>query len=208
MEQARSVVKVNGTFLVSTDPQLTGEVNIYLEGQAYPRIGLFRDKNKIRNSLTGQLIRDDSASLKKSALNNGNGYQVYTVKSEKPFRKDTNLYVFKLPLIISGIDSWGLKTMSEKRESAFEIPARADESYQYTISLPADMKLITPEQRQHISNRAGEFLFEVKKDKGRIIINRSMKFSKILFSTEDYTDLKALMDGWNSAWNRVLVMGK
>jgi hypothetical protein len=207
-EPARSMVKVNGTFLISSDPQLTGEVNIYLEGQAYPRIGLFRDKNKIRNSLTGQLIRDDSASLKKSALNNGNGYQVYTVKNEKPFRKDTNLYVFRLPQIGSGIDSWGLKTLSEKRESAFEIPAKADEGYQFSLALPSDMKLITPEQRQNISNGAGVFQFEVKTEKGKVVVNRSLKFSKSRFSKEEYPALKALLDGWNSAWNRVLILGK
>jgi hypothetical protein len=201
----RQMVKVNGTFLVSSDPKLTGEVSIYLEGASYPRIGMFRDKQKIRTSLTGQLIKSDSVALKKTALNNENGYQVYTVQSDKPFRKDTNFFYFRLPVINSGVDSWNLKTMSEKRETSFEIPAKADESYNYTISLPVNLALHTAEKKQTISNKAGTFNFEVKSEKGKILVYKSIKFNEVVFQASDYPDLKILMDSWNNPWNRQVI---
>jgi len=201
----KQMIKTIGTFIVSSDPRLTGEVSMYFEGGVYPLAGLQRDKNRMRNSLSGNLIGNDTANLKVSTLNSENGFQTYIVQSVKPFRKDSNFYYFILPVVTSGIDSWGIKTLSQKRENPYEIPSMADESYSYTITLPASLACFTPDKKLSVSNKAGTFTWEVKNENGKLSVRRQLKFSERIFPATEYRDFKILMDYWNNMWYRQLI---
>ena len=199
------IIRVIGNFIVSSDPKLTGEVSIYLGGSVYPLAGLTRDKKKIKNALTGNLIKNDSANLKKNILNNENGFQSYIVQSDKPFKKDSGFFFFQLPVVNTGIEGWNIRTLSEKRETAYEIPSLADETYSYTFILPATFTLFTPENKQTISNKAGTYTWEVTNEKGKVSVKRSLKFNDPVIPVSVYPDLKILMDYWNNPWYKVLV---
>ena len=204
-ESPKQMVKVIGTIIVSSDPKLTGEISMYFEGGVYPYAGLQRDKKKMKNSLSGNLIGNDTINLKISTLNLENGFQTYIIQSEKPFRKDSNYYYFNLPMVNSGIENWGIKTLSQKRETPFEIPSIADEFYSFTITLPATLTCFTPSKKLVISNKAGTFEWEVKNDNGKLMLKRQLKFSQRVFSIPDYPDFKILMDYWNNPWYRQLI---
>jgi hypothetical protein len=106
----------------------------------------------------------------------------------------------------NGIESWGIKTLSQKRVTPYEIPSEADESYSYTMTLPAGMACFTPEKKLNISNRAGSFTWEVKNDGGKLTVRRQVRFSARIFSAAEYADFKALMDCWNNPWYRQVVI--
>jgi hypothetical protein len=204
-ENPKQVIKVIGNFILSSDPRLTGEISMYLDGSAYPAAGMARDKKRMKNSLSGNLIGSDSVNLKISTLNPENGYQTYIVQNDRPFRKDSVYHYFNLPAITSGIDAWSIKTLSQKRETPYEIPAEADESYSYAISLPAGLALFTPEKKVSVSNKAGSFSWEVKKEEGKMTVRRQVKFSARVFSPAEYGDFKILMDYWNNPWYRQVI---
>jgi hypothetical protein len=201
-------IVVNGNFIVSSDPALTGEVSLYMNNAAYPQFGLLRDWKKMRNTLSGQLIKSDSSALKKSVINNDNGSQTFILQSDKPFKSDSNLYFFRLPVVSTGVEGWYLRYASEKRAAPFEIPARADERYLFTIALPDGMTLFTPEKSMNISNKAGTFTFELKNDNGKVKIERSLKLTEKIIPVSLYADFKALMDYWNHPWYRQVVFVK
>ena len=94
-EVPKQIVKMLGTFIVSSDPKLTGEISLYMDGSAYPFAGLLRDKKKMKNSVSGGFIGSDTTNLKLSTLNTGNGFQTYIAQSDKPFRKDSNFFLFQ-----------------------------------------------------------------------------------------------------------------
>jgi hypothetical protein len=204
-EASKQMVKVLGTFIVTSDPKLTGEISMYLDGSVYPFAGLLRDKKKMKNFFSGGLISSDTNNLKISTLNTENGFQTYIVQSDKPFRKDTNFYYFTLPAAIPGIDSWSIKTLSVKRETPYEIPSMADESYSYTITLPATFRLFTPLKKLTISNKAGTFLWDVRIDNGKLVVKRQIKFNERIFQLATYEEFKTLVDYWNNPWYRQLV---
>lgn len=204
-ELPKYLIKVLGTFIVSSDPKITGEISINYEGSVYPYAGLLRDKKRMKNSISGGLIGNDTNILKISTLNTENGFQTYIAQSDKPFRKDSNYFYFSLPVSTPGIESWGIKTLSVRREAAYEIPAVADENYNYTFTLPAEFNLFTPSKKLAISNKAGTFLWEVKSDKGKVIVRRELKFNDRVFPVSNYEDFKILMDYWNNPWYRQLI---
>jgi hypothetical protein len=201
-------IVVNGTFIVSSDPALTGEVSLYMNNAAYPQFGLLRDWKRMRNTLSGQLIKSDSSALKKSVINNDNATQVFIAQNNKPFKSDSNLYFFRLPVVNTGVEGWYLKVLFEKRAASFEIPARADERYIFTITLPEGMSLFTPEKSLNISNKAGSFSFELKNENGKVKIERSLKLTEKIIPVALYADFKALMDFWNHPWYRQVVFVK
>ena len=207
-EPVRHMVKVIGNFIVTSDPRLTGDVSLYFEGGIYPFAGLAREKSRMKNALTGNLIGADSANLKVSTMNQENGFQTYIVQSDKPFRKDSNYYYFNLPVVSTGIDGWGIRTLSQKRETPYEIPAQADESYAFTLALPPGLNCFTPARKVAVSNKAGRFLWEVVNEKGKLSLRRQLQFNDRVFDAALYPDFKILMDYWNNPWYRQLVFVK
>lgn len=204
-EIPKQAIKVTGKFIVSSDPKLTGEISMYFENAAYPSAAILRDKNKLKNSLSGGLIGNDTNHQKISTLNPENGFQSYIAQSNRPFRKDSNYYYFTLPASNLGIDSWAIKTLSGRRETPFEIQAIADESYVYNMTLPAMFTLFTPAKKTTISNKAGSFTWEVKTDEGKVTVRRQIKLNARVFPEQAYQDFKTLMDYWNNPWYRQLV---
>ena len=207
-EIAANQVKVTGNFIVSSDPKLTGEISLYVNGSAFPGAGLPTDRNKMRDAISGNLIKNDTNNLKKSVINNDNGFQTFIVQSDKPFKKDSDFYFFQLPCINTGVESWNMHTLSEKRATAYEIPTISDESYTYTIVLPSMLSLFTPEKKLTISNKAGTYSWELKSDNGKVMIRRSIKFSDQVVPVTIYPDFKALMDAWNNPWYKQVIFRK
>lgn len=209
-ESLKSRVEYSGNLIVSSDPKLTGEITIHLEGSAYPFISLKRDKNKIKNSISGSLRSSDLTELKVSEVMEKSLWQTFTVQSDTPFRKDSNYYYFTLPLVKTGIDGWGIKTLSAQRETPYEIPAIIDETYLLTFILPTALTLFTPQKKVSITNKAGTFLWEITIEKGKLSLKRQIKFTERIFSTLIYPDFKCLMDFWNNPHYRelIFIMGK
>ena len=204
-ETPQQKVVIQGNFIVSSDPKLTGEILLNLDGGVYPYASLLGDKRKLKNSISGGLIGSDTNNLKTSTLNVKNGFQTYIVQSDKPFRKDSNFYYFTLPSLLSGIESWGIRTLSEKRENAFEIPSVAEEKYTYTFILPTSLQLFTPAKKLVISNKAGSFEWNVTNEGGKTVVMRRVKFNERVYQQPNYQDFKSLMDHWNDPWYRQLI---
>jgi len=204
-ETPQQKVVIQGNFIVSSDPKLTGEILINLDGGVYPYASLLGDKRKLKNFISGGLIGSDTNNLKTSILNVKTGSQTYIVQSDKPFRKDSNFYYFTLPSLLSGIESWGIRTLSEKRENAYEIPSIAEEKYTYTFTLPTSLQLFTPAKKLVISNKAGSFEWNVAREGGKIVVTRQLKFNDRVYQQSNYQDFKSLMDRWNNPWYRQLI---
>jgi hypothetical protein len=201
----RSRINMNGVFLVSSDPKMTGELTIDLEGNVVPYPGLIRDKNKIKNSLAGGLKAGDVKEIKVDKSAPGSAHQVMIFQSDKPFRKDSNFYFFTIPSLVTGIDGWGIKALSSRRETPYEIPYAAEEEYTFEFTLPSGMSLFTPETKRSSVNKAGSFLWEISVEKGRVIVRRLIHFEKTAFSQQDYADFKELMDQWNNPRYREII---
>jgi len=203
--QAKFTVSMSGTFMVSSDPKLTGELSLGITGSVNPYLGLIRDKNKMKNMVAGGFSRSDLKEIKLSQSSLGNSFQTYTVMDEKPFRKDSAWMYFTLPYCNAGTDSWGIKTLPSKRMQAVEIPFSGEENYEYSLTLPEGWSLFTPAGKTEISNNAGKYLFEVKQDGSKVTVSRKIKLTNRIISLENYSDFKALMDNWNDPRKREVI---
>jgi len=199
---AKFSVNMSGAFLVSSDPKITGELSLGIAGAANPYLGLYRDKNKMKNLVAGEFSKSDLKEIKLSQSSLETSFQTYTVMDEKPFRKDSSWVYFTLPYYSSGIDSWGIKTLPLKRLQSVEIPYQGEENYEYSLTLPAGWLLFTPEGKVELSNKAGRYLIEIKQDGNKVTISRKIKLTNRIIPPENYNDFKTLMDNWNDPRKR------
>ncbi len=203
--QTKFAVSMSGNFMVSSDPKITGELSLGIEGAINPYLGLIRDKNKMKNLVAGGFSKTDLKEIKLSQSSSETSFQTYTVMNEKPFRKDSSWVYFTLPFCISGIDSWGIKTLTSKRTQAVEIPYQGEENYEYYLTLPSGWALFSPAGKTEFSNKAGKYLFEIKQDGSKITVSRKIKFTSRVIAVENYADFKTLMDNWNDPRKKELI---
>jgi len=196
---------VQGRFICSSDPKMTGELTVNLTGASNPFLGLQRDKNKIKNWISGGIASRDVSEVKVTDIKPGAAFQTFIVQADKPFKKDTLLYFFTIPFLSGGIDSWNIKTLSSKRETAYELPCLAEEKYEYEISLPDGLVVLYPETNVNVSNKAGKFAFEIKATKEKLKIKKEIWLKERIISPELYQDFKMIFDAWNNPRNREII---
>jgi hypothetical protein len=197
-------INVQGRFICSSDPKMTGELSVSANGAANPYLALQRDK--IKSWVSGGITPADLKEAKVSDITPASAFQTFTVQSDKPFKKDTLFYYFTIPFLNGGIESWNIKILSSRRESPLELPALATEKYNYEITLPDGFALFYPETKTKISNKAGDFYFEVKSSKGKLVISREIKLNERIITPGFYQAFKALLDAWNNPRNREVIL--
>ena len=203
---AKLAINMSGTFILSSDPKLTGELSLETGGAANPYLGLIRDKNKMKNLVAGEISKSDIKEIKVSQSSPETSFQTYTVMDEKPLRKDSSWAYFTIPFCNAGIESWGMKTLSSKRLQPVEIPSSGEENYEYTLTLPAGCALFTPPTKIELNNKAGRYFFELRQEGNKLIISRKIRLSSRVIDPGNYNDFKALMDNWNNPRQREVIL--
>jgi len=198
-------VNMNGIFIVSSDPKITGELSLETGGASNPYLGLIRDKNKMKNLVAGDMSKSEIKEIKVSQSSPETSFQTYTIMDEKPFRKDSSWAYFTIPFCNAGIESWGIKTLSSKRIKPVEIPASGEENYEYSLTLPSGCVLFTQATKTEIENKAGRYFFEVKQEGNKLNISRKIRLSNCIINPETYYDFKTLMDNWNDPRKKEII---
>jgi hypothetical protein len=199
--------KISGIFKCKIDSgkQLSGEITLTLVNGSNPWLQLTRDKGKDRSVFTGGIVASDvkdpwivNSDVKESLIR-------YTVQKNKAFRKDSNFSFLTLPVMTKGIESWGIRLLPKKRMTALEIPSEMEESYEYALVIPEGMSTFSPVKKIEINNLAGSFRYELKSEKAKVTVIKSIKLKKRIIQVSDYGDFKALMDNWNNDRYREII---
>ena len=169
-----------------------------LEGAVNPYLGLVRDKNKMKGLISCGISKPDIKEIEVSQSTPETAFQTFTVLCNKPFRKDSSWFYFNIPCCSSGVESWGIRTLSSKRSQPLELPFPADESYEYRLALPAGLTLLSPLKKIEIKNKAGSFYFELRQAGNKVSVSRKIKVRETVIPAENYIDFKILMDNWNN----------
>lgn len=197
-ENNTNIISCKFDFTVDQKKQLTGTIAMGLVGAGNPWLQLMRDKGKEKEGFTGSIGASDQKDqrimftvMKESLIS-------CSLQKEKPFRKDSNVYFFTLPVMTKGIESWGIRLLPEKRVAPVEIPSETEESYKYVFFLPEGMSSFSPDKKLEINNAAGSFHYELKTDKSKVTVKKSISLKKRIIPVSEYRYFKTVMDNWNN----------
>ncbi|MDD4516525.1 DUF3857 domain-containing protein [Massilibacteroides sp.] len=129
---------------------------------------------------TTPAIFDDTVdtSIDKSLVKNG--YLVYTLPPTK------------------GFDRWHISNLNSKRTDLFEIPSAIQDKITYCVKVPEGMELISSSDPSSITTSIGKVERLIKQEGDHLEIIKTIELKKQQYSPNEYSDLKKLIDEWNS----------
>ena len=105
-------------------------------------------------------------------------------------------YLFRLPDSPAGVAHQPYASFNSTRDCNLFLPYAPNETYTYTIEVPANMELSTPTAEKNISNAAGNCLLSIKQTGNKVEVSRSLKINSNLIKRADYPAFHALMAAW------------
>ncbi len=114
--------------------------------------------------------------------------------------------LYELPVPNNALAAWRLGTLNSVRKNPLELPAIVSEHYEYTITWDEDVCPEVKEMHKIISNRAGKLEISFSKKDNEIKIVRSLSLPEKNISPEAYADFRTLMNTWNSAQYRSIIV--
>lgn len=105
-------------------------------------------------------------------------------------------YLLRLPDSPAGVAHQPYASFNSTRDCNLFLPYAPNETYTYTIEVPANMELSTPTAEKNISNAAGNCLLSIKQTGNKVEVSRSLKINSNLIKRADYTAFHALMAAW------------
>jgi hypothetical protein len=147
-----------------------------------------------------------SAVRKIESLNPGQSIISYDISSPaKVFLNENNYWFLTLPRSAEAFDSWQLTALPDGRTKPVQLPSLLDESYTYTIVLPKNYQVVGLPQNINLTNGIGSVKIEIRKEKKKIIVVRSLKLSKSIIAVEEYRDLQDLISLWRAESNKPFI---
>ena len=204
----RNMITCEANFTIGDKKEISGEISTTLLNNCNPWLALQRDKNKAKSYFSAGVSSADLRDQKEADVKPEESFMRYMVQSEKAFKKDSNYYTFTLPYMTNGVESFGIRLLPAKRESALEIPFLAEESYTIDYAVPDDLKLLTAWKDVNLSNKVGSYNFKVTKSGKNVRVTRSIRLNKRVIDPSEYADFKSLMDYWNSEKYRKVIFSE
>ena len=96
--------------------------------------------------------------------------------------------------------------MNTARKENLLLPCKADEHYAYTVTIPAGMKLATPESVKTIENGAGKVVISIRQNGDKTEVERSLQLNKQLYSPSEFSNLRNLLTEWGNQSNKILLL--
>ena len=114
-------------------------------------------------------------------------------------------YLLRLPDSPAGVSHQPYASFNSTRDCNLFLPYAPNETYTYTIEVPANMELSTPVAEKNISNAAGNCIQIIKQNGNKVEVSRSLKIDSNLIKRSDYPAFHALMAAWADINNTQLL---
>lgn len=126
--------------------------------------------------------------------------------SSQSLKANNGYVMLSLPDAPTSLSHTYYCNMNSVRKENLLLPNQADEQYIYTITIPAGMKLSTPESVKTIENAAGKVVLSVKQNGNTAEVERSLRLNKQLYSPAEFSNLRSLLTEWGNSTNQVLLL--
>jgi len=111
-----------------------------------------------------------------------------------------------LPFSNAGFDSWGIKYLSQNRDTDFILPFPIREFQRISIKVPSNYTPFDLLVDFSIKNEVGRVSIRHSYESGKIMTLRTLLIQRTVIKTDEYNKLKELLDPWlNPDYRRVIM---
>ena len=201
-------ISVTGTLSFDPDTKLSGNVYLDLTGRLNPYFSLATDSLRVKKLLTGAFSEKAIDKYTISNLGAEKTTAVYTLLSKEPLKETSGLYFFEIPMLSSGTQAWHMTELVSQRTEPLEIPFMVNESYNYVLSLPSNMELISKEVSVEMRKDFGELKITIRKNGDKVEVSKSIRVTQALIEPAQYEAFRNFINTWNSRKYSEIILQK
>ncbi|MCX6273161.1 MAG: DUF3857 domain-containing protein [Bacteroidetes bacterium] len=193
------ILKCKG--VMSTDNSLSGDFDLWLQGNCNPFFSFIRDEKKGAAGLKGGLSSKDLINSRITDKEPILTRLLAKIDKKDAFNRQGDYYFFEWPVTDYGLSTWHIGEMTPARDNPFEIPYTISEACEFELTLPEKWELLNPIPRIALNNQAGYVTIECKKEGNKVFWSKGIKLVKTPVPYPGpgyYKDLRELMAKWNS----------
>jgi hypothetical protein len=201
-------ISVSGKLSFDKDVRLSGNADLELTGRLDPYFSLVIDSLRVKKLLTGAFSEKSIGNYTINGLSAEKTSVSYTLQDKDAQEETSGLYFFEIPVLSPGTDSWHMTGLVSQRIEPLEMPFPVNESYNYVLSLPSNLELISKETSVEMKKDFGELKITIRKNGDKIEILKSVRITQTLIEPAQYEDFRNFINTWNSRKYSEIILKK
>jgi len=208
LSEPKNLLELTGNLKLDEKSNLAGRLNLELGGRLNPWLKMQKDSTYV-----SAFLSDVFGNGKITDIVNGKtdiDLSSFTFNaSAGSFTNEIAGHVFfKLPSAPTGVDSWHMTELVSNRVEPLEIPFTINESYDFFITMPQYMTLVSPEASLTMNNEFGNITISIAVEGNQLHIIRKLNILKTEVPVDKYDAFKTMINTWNSKKYREIVLKK
>jgi len=193
--------------MVITKPEsYRGKVIATFNQGANAYYDILRDSTDIIGRILQNVVLPKDGTKKVGLINPTQSMLSYDIASPaRAFLNEKNYWFLTLPKGNEGFDSWQLTALPDERTTSLQLPSTLSETYTYTITLPKNYQVVGLPTNLKISNNTGSVNIEIRQEKKKVIVTRSLIITKSMIPVEEYKQFQELINMWRAETNKPFI---
>jgi len=197
--------RADGDFVLAENLSLSGNLNLKVTSLFNPFFDLFTDRSAVKNLLGGGISAANVSSFDVKRSNIKRAEAELIIASEKGLREiPGGLFSWEIPYAREGVESWNAQILPTLRDAPFAIPRFLLESCEFTIRMPANLELVTPEIRLEFKKEFGSMQIWIRQEGDKVKVKRAIDFVEKDISLMKYNELREMLIAWYSPQYKTL----
>lgn len=201
-------ISVTGTLGFDQDTKLSGNAELEVSGRLNPYFSLATDSSRVKKLLAGAFSEKSVDKYSIGNLTAERTTAVYTLLNKEPLKETSGLYFFEVPTLSSGTEAWHMTELVSQRSEPLEIPFLVNESYNYVLSLPSNIELISKEVSLELKEEFGELNVTIRKNGDKVDVSKNIRITQTLINPAQYESFRQFIITWNSRKCREIILQK
>jgi len=206
--QLKNQVALTGNFELKDDLSVKGKLNLELGGRLNPWLKMQKDSTYATTMLSGALGNSKITDLVRGKTDiDLSSFSFQATSASFASEKAGHIFL-KLPAMPGGSDSWHMTELVSSRAEPLEILFTVSESYDYFVTIPEGMTMISAPATLNLKNEFGSVDVTISVEGNKIHIVRQIVIINPNVSVEKYDAFRTMINIWNSKKYREIVLKK
>ncbi|MBP6977050.1 MAG: DUF3857 domain-containing protein [Bacteroidales bacterium] len=194
--------------MIDTAIRLSGSISANLEKIYNPWMAMKRDTDYVKGVWTSFASSGFIKSTTVKASGPEQSLLLWETECPRAFKEQDEYCFLELPVFKNGFNGFPMNFLNASRKAPLEIPFPLQESYSYSLELPATLHLITESENSVMVNPVGTVTVKIAAKKQTVSVFRELKLTMQEISLQHYEELRALINEWNDINKRRLIFKK
>ena len=205
IDNTESLVATSGNLKLSENGNLTGDINIKVQGLKNPYLKYLDDVENAKEIATSLFSSSAISDFNVVEFDHTKSELNTKIEKKEAWKNQGDYFFLEIPSSNYGIKGEHLRTLLGERQNPLKLSYPINESYDFKIATPEGFTLVKTINEQ-LDNELGSVKIEISSDGNLLHIVKSLNITKDEINPADYTSFKALIEIWDKKpYNEIIL---